>query len=115
MGVVSGGRFQVSLACPDSEWLDPRRNVFELGGRLPPALRKGLEGTLRGAARAWKIAPSSGDRPGLVLLSSRALPALQPGAAPKGTDLDTFAIAQGARRAHRPRLPRRLHRADPKW
>ncbi len=51
MGVVSGGRFQVSLACPDSEWLDPRRNVFELGGRLPQALRKGLEGTLRGAKR----------------------------------------------------------------
>ncbi len=46
VGVV-GGRFRVSLACPDSEWLDPRRNVFELGGKLPPALRKGLEGTLR--------------------------------------------------------------------
>ena len=29
-----------------------------------------------------------------MLLSSRAFPALQPGAAPKGTDLDTFAIAQ---------------------
>jgi hypothetical protein len=59
VGVVGGGRFRVSLACPDSEWLDPRRNVFELGGKLPPALRKGLEGTLRGAARAWKVA--SGD------------------------------------------------------
>ncbi len=42
VGVVGGGRFQVSLACPDSEWLDVRRNVFELGGKLPPALRKGL-------------------------------------------------------------------------
>ncbi len=39
VGVVSGGRFQVSLACPDSEWLDLRRNVFELGGRLPQAPR----------------------------------------------------------------------------
>ena len=39
VGVVGGGRFRVSLACPDSEWLDPRRNVFELGGKLPPALR----------------------------------------------------------------------------
>jgi len=57
LGVVSGGRFQVSLACPDSEWLDLRRNVFELGGKLPPALRKGLEATIRGAARACKIAP----------------------------------------------------------
>ncbi len=94
IGVVSGGRFQVSLACPDSEWLDPRRNVFELGGRLPPALRKGLEGTLRGAARAWKIAPSSGDRPGLVLASARAFSALQPGAAPKREALEAFAIAQ---------------------
>jgi len=37
VGVVSGGRFQVSLVCPDSEWLDVRRNVFELGGKLPPA------------------------------------------------------------------------------
>ena len=36
LGVVTGGRFQVSLACPDSEWLDPRRNVFELG-RAPAA------------------------------------------------------------------------------
>ncbi len=40
-GPGGGGRFRVSLACPDSEWLDPRRNVFELGGKLPPALRKG--------------------------------------------------------------------------
>jgi murein DD-endopeptidase MepM/ murein hydrolase activator NlpD len=94
VGVVSGGRFQVSLACPDSEWLDLRRNVFELGGRLPPALRKGLEGTLHGAARAWKLAPSSGDRPGLVLASARAFPALQPGAAPERAGLDAFAIAQ---------------------
>ncbi len=39
VGVVAGGRFQVSLDCPDSEWLDVRRNVFELGGRLPPAAR----------------------------------------------------------------------------
>ncbi len=52
------------------------------GGRLPPALRKGLEDTLRGAARAWKIAPSSGERPGLVLASARAFSALQAGAAP---------------------------------
>ena len=37
---------------PVSEWLDPRRNVFELGGKLPPALRKGLEGTLGHAGRA---------------------------------------------------------------
>jgi hypothetical protein len=35
IGAVAGGRFQVSLACPDSEWLDLRRNVFELGGRGP--------------------------------------------------------------------------------
>ncbi len=56
LGVVSGGRFRVSLACPDSEWLDARRNVFELGGKLPPALRKGLEGTLHGA-RAWPKVP----------------------------------------------------------
>ncbi len=62
VGVAGGGRFRVSLACPDSEWLDPRRNVFELGGKLPPALRKGLEGTLRSAARAWKIA--AGNSPG---------------------------------------------------
>ncbi len=94
VGVVSGGRFRVSLACPDSEWLDVRRNVFELGGRLPQALRKGLEGTLRGAARAWKPAPSSGDRPGLVLASTRAFPALQPGAAPKREALEAFGIAQ---------------------
>ncbi len=59
IGVVSGGRFQVSLACPESEWLDLRRNVFELGGKLPPALRKGLEGTLRGAERAWPKALGS--------------------------------------------------------
>ena len=92
IGVVAGGRFRVSLACPDSDWLDPRRNVFELGGRLPQALRKGLEGTLARAARAWKIAP--GDSPGLVLASTRSFPALQPGAAPKRADLDAFGIAQ---------------------
>ncbi len=84
----------MSLACPDSEWLDLRRNVFELGGRLPPALRKGLEGTLRGAARAWKPAPASGDRSGLVLASARAFPALQPGAAPDRASLDALGIAQ---------------------
>ncbi len=94
VGVVAGGRFQVSLACPDSEWLDVRRNVFELGGRLPPALRKGLEGTIRGSAQAWKLAPGSGGRPGLVLASARAFPALQPGAAPERAALDAFAIAQ---------------------
>ena len=94
VGVISGGRFQVSLACPDSEWLDPRRNVFELGGKLPAALRKGVEGTLARAVRAWKLAPASGDRPGLVLASARAYPALHPGAAPKGADLDAFAITQ---------------------
>ncbi len=33
LGVVSGGRFQVSLACPDSEWRDPRRKLFEEVGR----------------------------------------------------------------------------------
>ncbi|MCH9000528.1 MAG: hypothetical protein IID48_20010, partial [Proteobacteria bacterium] len=94
VGVISGGRFQVSLACPDSEWLDPRRNVFELGGKLPAALRKGVEGTLARAVRAWKLAPASGGRPGLVLASTRAYPALHPGAAPKGADLDAFAITQ---------------------
>ncbi len=94
VGVVASGRFQVSLACPDSEWLDLRRNVFELGGRLPPALRKGLEGTLTRAARAWKLAPASGDRPGLVLASARAFPALQPGAAPERDALEAFGIAQ---------------------
>ncbi len=52
LGVVSGGRFRVSLGCPDSEWLDPRRNVFELGGKLPPALRAGLADTLARAAAA---------------------------------------------------------------
>ncbi len=57
VGVVGGGRFQVSLTCPDSEWLDVRRNVFELGGKLPPALRQGLEATIHGVARAWKLAP----------------------------------------------------------
>jgi murein DD-endopeptidase MepM/ murein hydrolase activator NlpD len=92
VGVVSGGRFQVSLACPDSEWLDVRRNVFELGGKLPPALRKGLEGTLQGAARAWKIA--AGDSPGLVLASTNTFPALRSGAAPKSADLDALGIAQ---------------------
>ncbi len=39
VGVVSGGRFQVSLACPDSEWLDPRRNVFECGRAHRPGRR----------------------------------------------------------------------------
>ncbi len=68
-GLGGGGRFRVSLACPDSEWLDPRRNVFELGGKLPPAVRTGLVGTLRGAARAWKIA--SGDSPVLTGLLRR--------------------------------------------
>jgi len=92
IGVVSGGRFQVSLACPDSEWLDLRRNVFELGGKLPPALRKGLEGTLQGAARAWK--PVSGDSPGLVLASANTYPALRSGASPKGADLEALGITQ---------------------
>ncbi len=46
IGVVSGRRFQVSLACPDSEWLDPHRNVSELGGRLPPPRRKGRKARL---------------------------------------------------------------------
>ena len=90
VGVVGGGRFRVSLACPDSEWLDVRRNVFELGGKLPPALRKGLEGTLRGAARAWKV--GSGDSPGLVLDSSRAFSALHPGAAPDRAGLEVLGI-----------------------
>ncbi len=92
VGVVSGGRFQVSLACPDSEWLDVRRNVFELAGKLPAALRKGLEGTLQGAARAWK--PATGDSPGLVLASTRAYPALRSGASPKSADLDAAGITQ---------------------
>ena len=92
LGVVASGRFQVSLASPDSEWLDPRRNAFELGGKLPPALRKGLEGTLGRAARAWK--PVSGDSRGLVLASTRNFPALRPGASPKSPDLATLAITQ---------------------
>ncbi|MHA1154093.1 MAG: hypothetical protein ACTSQ7_15810, partial [Alphaproteobacteria bacterium] len=92
VGVVSGGRFQVSLTCPDSEWLDARRNVFELGGRLPPSLRKGLEGTLHGAARAWK--PVSGDSSGLVLASTNTYPALRSGASPKHADLEAAGITQ---------------------
>ncbi len=62
LGVVAGGRFRVTLGCPDSEWLDVRRNVFELGGKLPPALRAGLEAAIRGAARAWKLAPAPARR-----------------------------------------------------
>ncbi len=92
MGVVGGGRFRVSLACPDSEWLDPRRNVFELGGKLPPALRQGLEGTLRGAARAWKIA--AGNSPGLVLDSTNAFSALRSGASAKGKDMEALGLTQ---------------------
>ncbi len=94
IGVVGGGRFQVSLTCPDSEWLDLRRNVFELGGKLPPALRKGLEATIRGAARAWKLAPAPGGQPGLALISTLAQIALHPGAAPKGADLDALGITE---------------------
>ncbi len=92
--MVGGGRFQVSLVCPDSEWLDVRRNVFELGGKLPPALRKGLEATIRGAARAWKLAPAPGGQPGLALISNLAQIALHAGAAPKRKDLDTLGITQ---------------------
>ena len=92
--VTPDGRFRTMLTCPDSEWLDPRRNVFELGGRLPPALRQALEGTLRGAVGAWKVAPSSGDKPGLVLVSARAFPALERGAAPDRDALEAFGIAQ---------------------
>ncbi len=92
--VVAGGRFRTLLTCPDSEWLDPRRNVFELGGRLPQALRQALEGTLRAAVRAWKLAPSSSDKPGLVLVSARAFSALEPGAAPERDALEAFGIAQ---------------------
>ncbi len=67
--VVAGGRFRVSLACPDSEWLDPRRNVFELGGRLPgpPGLTVFLAGLTVGPgsvrppswreADCWRPAP----------------------------------------------------------
>ena len=33
IGVVSGARFQVSLACPDSEWLDLRCNSGNISGR----------------------------------------------------------------------------------
>ena len=91
-GTGGGGRLRVSLACPDSEWLDPRRNVFELGGKLPPALRQGLEGTLRGAARAWKIA--AGNSPGLVLDSTNAYAALRSGASPKGKDMEAVGITQ---------------------
>jgi len=94
VGVVAGGRFQVSLAWPDSEWLDARRNVFELGGKLPPALRKGLEATIRGAARAWKLAPAPGGQPGLALISTLAHIALRAGAAPKRKDLDALGISQ---------------------
>ncbi len=82
------------LTCPDSEWLDPRHNVFELGGRLPPALRQALEATLRGAVSAWKLAPSSGDKPGLVMVTARTFPALEPGAAPERDALEAFGIAQ---------------------
>ncbi len=92
--VTPEGRFRTMLACPDSEWLDPRRNVFELGGRLPQALRQGLEGTLRAAVRAWKAAPSSGDKPGLMLVTARAFSALRPGAAPERDALEAFGIAQ---------------------
>ncbi len=59
VGVVAGGRFQVSLACPDSEWLDLRRNVFELGGKLPPALRQ-AGARVRRAARPGAGAGGSG-------------------------------------------------------
>ena len=92
--VVAGGRFRTMLTCPDSEWLDVRRNVFELGGRLPQALRQALEATLRAAVSAWKVAPSSGDKPGLVLVTARAFPALEPGAAPEREALEAFGIAQ---------------------
>ena len=92
VGVVGGGRFRVSLACPDSEWLDVRRNVFELGGKLPPDLRKGLEGTIARAARAWK--PATGNSPGLVLDSTNAYAALRSGAAPKGKDMEALDITQ---------------------
>ncbi len=91
-GTGGGGRFRVSLSCPDSEWLDPRRNVFELGGKLPLALRKGLEGTLARAARAWKIA--AGNSPGLVLDSTNAYAALRSGASPKGKDMEAVGITQ---------------------
>ncbi len=97
VGVVldgDGGRFQVSLTCPDSEWLDVRRNVFELGGKLPPGLRKSLEATIRGAARAWKLAPAPGGQPGLALISTLAQIALRGGAAPKSKDLDALGITQ---------------------
>jgi hypothetical protein len=93
-GPIDGGRFQVSLVCPDSEWLDVRRNVFELGGKLPPALRKSLEATIRGAARAWKLAPAPGGQPGLALISTLAQIALHADAAPKRKDLDALDITQ---------------------
>ncbi len=53
-----------------------------------------MEATLRGAVGGWKVAPSSGDKPGLVLVSARAFPALEPGAAPEREALEAFAIAQ---------------------
>ena len=94
IGVVGGGWFQVSLAGPDSQWLDVRRNVFELGGNLPPALRHGLEATIRGAARAWQLAPAPGGQPGLALISTLAHAALRAGTAPKSADRDALGIGQ---------------------
>jgi hypothetical protein len=48
IGVVAGGRFRVSLACPDSEWLDLRRNVFEFGRAFELLDSPGLAGFLAG-------------------------------------------------------------------
>ncbi len=61
---------------------------------MPAALRKGLEVTIRGAARAWKLATAPGGQPGLALISTLAHIALRVGAAPKRKDLDTLGIAQ---------------------
>ncbi len=61
---------------------------------MPAALRKGLEVTIRGAARAWKLAPAPGGQPGLALISTLAHIALRSGAAPKSAELDALGIAQ---------------------
>ncbi len=57
--VVAGGRLRTVLTCPDSEWLDPRRNVFEFGRAALPG-PPGLAGFLAGLTGA----PGSCAHPG---------------------------------------------------
>jgi len=64
LGVVSGGRFQVSLACPDSEWLDLRRNVFELGAHLPPGLRPRAPQSIMASRVSSSMSPSGPGKVG---------------------------------------------------